>query len=202
MQTLRAALRLAARTVGAASCFALAAPVGAQDTTRRANPLMAPGTDVRVRGRDLGVGTDRVTVVEQRGDTLLIRERGGALALVPLDRVTALSVADGRNTWTTGAGRGARVGALVGAIPSVVLVGAAAAYDVQHRHDPCSELCIPATPVAAAVGIAVTAVTTLVGTAIGAAVPGQRWRRVSVPLQVGAVPTHGGGTTIAFRVRF
>ena len=47
----------------------------AQDSTRTRStgPVVAPGTRVRVRGRDLAIEDTPATVIDQRGDTLLVR---------------------------------------------------------------------------------------------------------------------------------
>lgn len=196
----------APRLTGLATAFALAALVapaasGAQDSTRTDRVRVAPGAVVRIRARDVPLPDGPATVVERRGDTLFVRPGDAIVTAVPLDRVTKLTVADGRRSRSDGAWRGARVGALAVGIPFAVLTGVAAISDARHRGE-CSDFCVPSSLVAGVSGVALTGVATLAGAALGAIAPGERWTRVApASVRVGVVPTRGGAM-VALGVRF
>lgn len=142
-------------------------------------------------------------VVEQRGDTLVLRAGDGGLALVPLDRVERLEVAQ-RRPRSDGVRRGARVGALAVGIPMALLTSYAIAADVRAaRHgDDCMIWC-PTSPYIAAGGLVLTSLGTLAGAAIGAATPPRdRWTRVEPRVRVGATPTPRGGGVLALSYHF
>lgn len=179
-------------TALAASRLLAPAPSRAQDSARTSRARLAPGTVVRIHARDVPLPDGPATVVERRGDTLFVRPRDAIVTAVPLDRITTLTVADGRRSRSDGAWRGARIGALVVGIPFAVLTGVAVVDDVRHRGE-CSDFCIPGSLVVGISGVALTGVATLAGAAFGAVAPGERWTRVppsSVRLSVG--PTRRG----------
>lgn len=126
------------------------------------------------------------------------------IAIVPLDRVTDLEVSQGMRPRSDAVWQGARTGALVVGVPFALLTLYAVGYDIQHRHDPCSDVCLPATPFAAVGGAVLTGVATLAGAAIGAAVgPRRRWTPVPTSaLRVGIAPTPSGGAVVALGFHF
>lgn len=184
--------------------LAAVVPLGAQDSTRSGGMRVSPGTLVRVRGRDLPLGPEPAKIVEQHSDTLVLRTRDGMIAIVPLDRVTDLEVAQGMRPRSDAVWQGARTGALVVGVPFALLTLYAVGYDIQHRHDPCSDVCIPFTPVVAASGAMLSGLAALVGAAVGAAVgPRRRWTRVpDSAMRVGIAPTRGGGGAVTLAFHF
>ncbi len=190
----------------ALSAVVTPAHLGAQHSMRSRWAPVSPAAlvRVRVRGRDLPLDAEPARVVEQRGDTLVLRPASGGLAFVPLERVTDLKVARGQRPRSDGAWRGARAGALVVGVPVALLTGIVAVKEIQYYHQ--GGECIGPCPVSLFLGagaIVATGVATLDGAAIGAAVaPRERWTRVTPPVRVGIAPTPGGGTAVALGFRF
>ena len=187
--------------------FAAALPtrLSAQDPGQAHRTPVAPGATVRVEGRALPIDAAPATVIEQRGDTLVLRARDGGLASVPIDRVDRLEVAQGRRPRSDGAWRGARVGALVGGVPMTLLTSYAIGTDVRAARRGGGDCMIgcPASPYVAAGGLVLTGISTLLGAVIGAAAaPRDRWTRVDPRVRVGAAPTPRGGGVLTLSYRF
>lgn len=153
---------------------ALGAPpsvAGAQ----RADSLTA-GVRVRVRlvapERELVSGT----LLHADRDSLVVREwlaPARAIGLGVIERLDRLEF-----TRSSGEGfrRGAKIGAIAGAVVGAGFVAWVAAGDLQGG----GEATVALTPFAVVAGAALTAVTTLVGGAIGAA-SRERWVPVALP---------------------
>jgi hypothetical protein len=150
---------------------------------------------VRVHAGALGLRGERLTVVGQRGDTLLVQGRRPPGGRLPLSRVDALDVRTGRSR-PAGARRGAVIGLAAGAAPTLALLALAVRED--SRCDGCY---VPATLVVGVLGAGFTAITTGVGAVVGYQRPRDRWAAVS-PWRVGVGPAAGGGGRVAVRLRF
>lgn len=180
-----------------------AAPLGGQDSSRAGRAFLAPGTVVRLRGGDRPLLHGPATVVEQRGDTLLLRERDGGLASLTLDQMPGLEVAQGRRPRSEGAVRGARVGVIVFGVPTLLATSVALIQDHGRTPSGCEFFCIPNSAAIGIAGTFLTGVAGLTGAVIGAAAPGTRWKHVDLSsTRVGIAPAPGGGATLAFGVRF
>jgi hypothetical protein len=113
----------------------------------------------------------RGTVVRADGAQLWVRTADAETAVVALDEVERLQISRGRHSR----GRGAKVGAVSGAVAGLALGGVAfAACGTEEQYD--NSLC-RASALYSLIGV--TAVAAAVGAGIGAAVPpSERWESV------------------------
>lgn len=123
-------------------------------------------------------------------------EAGFPTFVVPLDSVARLEVSDGWATPSAGAVRGGGIGFVVGTIPSGLVLAGARCF---MPDDGLPDACTPDIQRAAAVVIVAS---TAVGAVIGAVTPFERWRRVHLPIRLGAwTPSHGPAKALSVRVR-
>ena len=162
---------------------------------------IADGTRARVTAPALGPTRRVVTVLAQRGDTLVLRAEGARDSLLlPAAGVTRLEVSHGRKTRVQ---RGLVVGLLGGAA-----VGAALAY-AAYDPDPCagseSFACVAVFSGTsrgqdAGLGAALGAVAgAAAGSVVGLLWRTERWQRVPLPPRVARVrlaPTPQGGLVV------
>jgi hypothetical protein len=180
--------------MGAVALMLIASGVRAQ--TPRALP--DSGAVLRLDAPGLELSGRAVTLDARWGDTLVVLDpKGAGRTGVPLAMVRRVDVRVGGGHGS--AGRGARIGFVVGAVPSAILIAAAA-----HSERDCDYLCL-ATPFAVGAGVLLTGITTGLGALIGHNQQENQWTPVWAPtrtsLRAAPVVT-GRGVGLAFGGRF
>jgi hypothetical protein len=192
MPHLRAALRRAPVLAGALALCA------ARTAAQAPSALPDSGAVLRLDAPGLELSGRAVRLDARWGDTLVVLDpKGAGRTGVPLAMVRRVDVRvrEGRGS----AARGARVGFVVGAVPSAVFVGI-----VGYSERDCDYLCL-ATPLAAAAGVLVTGLTTGLGALIGRNQQENQWAPVWAPTRTSlrAVPVvTERGVGLAFGGRF
>jgi hypothetical protein len=173
---------------------AFLAPVAADAQT----PAVVAGARVRVTAPSIDLRRHATTIVDVRGDSLVLGVRDGSRS-VALSDVTALDVSAGkRRRFLRSAGLGLGIGAIVGAV-----VGAA-------THDECVPtefldcLLSPESRAESAVmgGVVLGAVGLLTGAVVGAVRRTDRWVAVDMPVRVSIKPTASGGVSLTISRAF
>lgn len=148
---------------------------------------LTPGSRVRITAPQLDARPFVGTLVGLESDGLRVkRGRNDVPTLIPRSFVTRLEVSGGRKSQ---AGRGALIGAGVGAMPGLLLTFGDYSSDTR-----------PSPGVVAAVGAASGVV---VGAAIGWALKSEDWQSTELPaVAAGVTPLPGGGLGASLRVRW
>ena len=170
----------------------LALPLG---TLLTAGPLDAQGVVVGDRVRALHGDWVRVEgpVVAADDSTFSLRGSNGLPVRLAYRDAFRIERYDGRASAGRGALRGAGIGFLVGAVPSVLVTGVVHANATAGGYSDGSS----AAGIAAYLGILFTAATTTVGAAVGAIMPPDRWTRLTPPVRVGLAPLGNGRVGLA-----
>src|SRR5688500_2651076 len=184
------------RRLGPLAGAALLAPAAAgwaQPLATREVPLDS-GLRVRVTSRAAALDKAVGVVVRRESDTMTVAlARGGRHVRMSLAALRRLEVSRGR-TAGTGAVRGARIGALVVAIPRATLTAFALFTGWQadisgNGGRGCDDGCYFGAQIAGVLTLVGTAGGAAAGTLIGAAVGAERWDRVTIRVRTGAAPT-------------
>ncbi len=119
-------------------------------------------------------------LVAADSQALTIKYKGNLLE-VPSSLMARVDVSVGYVPPKARVRRGAKRGFVIGAAISGVLLGLAVGVDLTAECDDCM---LPASAVALGVSLPLTVSTTAAGAFFGALSSGERWRRVSLPLEV------------------
>jgi hypothetical protein len=156
-------------------------------TARAQFSELEPGARVRVGAPHYVSGVVDGTILTQRRDSLKIALGGGSSISVPLAELTHVEVSR-RRSWRLGAVRGSMWGAATGlAIGAVATLGPGGC-DGDCGHKAVDHL------------VAIPLSGALLGAGIGALIGAERWKTVTIPLQVTVVPHRAGRVALGLRL--
>ncbi len=148
---------------------------------------LIPGVRARIRAPGSVRGRLTGTVVAKTADSLSIATENGVPVQLPLSRLTAVEISQGKSR-----SKGAMKGALWGGGVSLLL-----ALVPAPAQEDCTSNC---TSRAGYLAFAVPGFV-LTGAAIGAGVQSESWQRLEVPVRTALIRTRGGPTAVV-SIRF